>query len=426
MYKKLDPGKIRDFLFVADIDDVLPHGEIRYWDTDGHNLSEFSGLAIGSSVAVKVTGEDEDEGKEVTFPEMMIGDLKLFDAADQSAWSGDLVIDFVHPWRFLLDPTPHAYEAMNNSELIKKVLSDQARGRDFPCPDENFSKTDDNGTYPRYKSGETDFSFIMEKVLPYCAVEQIPTHFFCDEHGDFWLKSFKELYKENPKIIIGPEPNRLPEKSVSDQIAKSKEANGIDDGLVYSAGKVMLQIGAQEMIPELYPSFITENANSGGTAAAKKKAGNMLKKNTDGKTFGAYFPISNMMMAQSAGTSMKVVMNRSLVDGFMLMFAGSSKIDSMFRIAVSLPFVGDVLHIGETIDLILPWVEYQEEGEMKAVGAYVHWLTGKWLVTRAEHSLMTGQAAKFTTTLYLARPTFVGSESTTSLINMPMLMEVPG
>jgi hypothetical protein len=420
LYKKLDPGKIRDFCFISDIFEVLPHGFIRYWDTDGHTLAEYPGLSVGSSVTMKVTGEAQDEGTVVDFPEMMVGDLKLNDAADTSVFSGDLQIEFVHPWVLLRDPTPHAYEAMNNADLIKKILKDQARGREWPVDDAKFIKTDDDGTYPRYKSAETDYDFLIEKVLPYTAASQMPVHLYCDDGGDFWLRTLKELYKENPKVILGPKPEDFGLESISRQMEKSLKDNGIDEKDTYSINKAFLQVGSKEIDEEIYPSFVTENTNSGGTLTAKKKIGTYLKKNTDGKQFGGYLPVSNLLMSQTAGTKVKLVQNRSLVDSLMLMFAGSDKIDQMFRIAVSTDFLGGKVKIGDTVDVILPEVVYGD-GELKPAGKYSHWLTGKWLVMRTEHSLMTGSMAKFVTNLYLARPTFVGNEKTTSLVNIPML-----
>ena len=423
MYKKLDPGKIRDFCLISDIHDILPRGFLHYWDTDGKFLAEFAGISQGSTVSIKVTGEDDDEDTEVEFLEMAVQDVTLEDSADSSTLSGNLIISFVHPWMFLMDTSCHAYEALNGTDLIKKVLADGNRGREWPVKDENFSKTDDNGSYSRYKD-EGDLDFLVEKVLPYCSIDQRPAHLYCDEFGDFWLKSFTDLYRENPKVILGPKPEDMALQSVGKQVEKSMKDNGIDEKDVYSMDKIGILIAGEEMIPELYPSFTVENANSGGTASAGKLPGNMLRSNQDGKTFGGYLPYSGMMMSQSTGTSMKIVQNRSLVDSFILLFAAASKLDYSFRMIVELNFLADRIRVGNTVDLILPEVVYSDEGEMKAPGKYLHWITGKWLVTRTEHAVKTGQQTMLTTNLHLARPAFTGREKDTSLVNIPMLLEV--
>jgi hypothetical protein len=203
---------------------------------------------------------------------------------------------------------------------------------------------------------------------------------------------------------------------------KSLKDNGISENDVYSISKAFLQIGSTEISSEIYPSFVTENTNSGGTMSAKKKIGTHLKKNTDGKQFGGYLPISNLLMSQTSGTKVKLVQNRSIVDGLMLFFAGADRIDQMFRIAVSTDFLGGKVKVGQTVDLILPKVVYEVAGELKPQGEYIHWLSGKWLVMRTEHSLKSGKQAEFVTNLYLARPNFVGNEKTTSLVNVPMLV----
>ena len=423
MYKKLDPGKIRDFCFVSDIEEILPHGFIRFWDTDGKTFSEFGGLAMGSQVNVKISGEGDDEGTEVEFPDMMVGDVKLYEPADTSIWSGDIVIDFVHPWKFMNNMDQHAYEAMNGTELVKKVLIDQARGRPWPLVETDFEKkSDDDGSYSRYKPGD-DYHFLLESVLPYCSFNQMPAYMFCRHDGKFRFSSFNQLYKENSKIILGPKNEDFGLKDVGQQIEASMKANGIEASDVYSIESGSAQIGSPEVVREIYPGFIAENANSGGTVTAYKKPGNKLKDNKDSGSFGAYLPISSLMMSQSGGTVSKMISNRSLVDSLICMFASSKVLDYSFRLMVQLPFVGHKVMIGDTVDLVLPKVHYEEGGELKSPGSYVHWLSGRWLVMKTEHTVKTGQQTKLTSNLWLARPSFVGKEKDTSIINVPMLYE---
>jgi hypothetical protein len=425
MSRQLDIGRLVDFKVIADVYEVIPHGYFTYKDADGQFFSQFYGLSIGTPVDITVLSEPEDpNGKskeKFEYPTFYITEIKNNCSTDSGKFAGNITVYFSHPWQLLKDVKNHAYQPMNSTELIKKVLQDESRGEKFTINQANFTKTDDSGKYSRYKVNETDFDFLMNKVLPYSSINQNPAHLYCDEKGDWWLRSFKELFKENSKIILGPNPEDIALEDVGKSIEKARDA-GVANGAVYNTSNSQVLIGGKEIDDEIFPSFILENANSSGSATANKQPGNILKDH-NGPSFGNLLPIDSQLMIRTTGTKTKTVLNRSLLDAFTLLFAGSDILDHMFRVAILTDFSGSDANLGNTAEVIVPKVLY-DDGGVKEKGKYDSWLSGKWLITRIEHGVDTENTRKLTSRLFLSRPSFVGNEKKTSIVDIAQLFEV--
>ena len=419
--KKLEPGMISDFKLWYDIYDMIPSGYVVYKDNNGKFLSEYYGLNVGSTIDIKLMTEDESEKME--FKTMYVTSVETTSSSDPGRFAGDVTIHFSHPWAVMKDVKPHAYEADNSTEIIKKVLRDDGRGESFEVKDDNFMKTDDPGKYPRYKGGESDQEFLVNKVLPYCAVKEQPVHLFVNEKGEFWFKTFKELFKENSKILIGPKQEDMGLKTTADQMDKVKGDNGIDNDNVYSSNGAFFKVADPFIVSQIMPNFIVENANSGTLMTGSKILENVLKKHA-GENFGNYMPLDKFLSSRTGATMTKVIRNRSILDSFFLLFQSSAITDNTFRLGIDLEFTGDVAPIGSTASVVVPKVEYGD-GESKPKGKYVHWASGKWIITRAEYALDKEQQFRLRTRLFLSRATFVGNTDTTSLLNLDRMYEVP-
>jgi hypothetical protein len=419
-WRELDVGKIEDFHIIADLWQIYPHGWISVKDADGKIWSEFEGLAIGTPILIEIVSEPEDptgESKEkIAFPQFFVTKVQLNADTDSSTYAGIIKIYFSHPWELMKDVTNHAYEQMNGTELIKKVLRDETRGFTFEINDTNFDKTDDPGKTSRFKTNETDFDFLMNKVLPYCTIDQSPAHLYCDEFGIWWLKSFKKLFKENGKIVIGPKEADLSLQDVAEQIQKNIDNFGIDSTDLVSVIDSSLLIGGREITNEFYPAFIIENASSGLSVSGGKRPGNKLKER-NGQSFGNLLPIDTGLMMKTTGTRTKLVMNRALLDAVTTMFSGSDILDNTIRLRIGTYFVGQKCNLGNTVEVVVPKVVY-EDGQNKEKGKYLNWVAGKWLVTRIEHYIGETNKQDLLSILYLSRPSFVGSEKTTSLLRV--------
>jgi hypothetical protein len=420
MASKLDHGKLNDFRVFGDMYEIIPHGYFVIKDGDGHMFSEFNGFAVGTPVDIKITSDDEKETFQ--YPTFYITQVENNCSADSSTFAGDIKVSFSHPWALLKDVTNHAYEAMNGSDLVKKVLEDEHRGEKFTVNSKNFKKTDDSGKYARYKVNETDYDFLINKVIPYCSIDQNPAHLFCNEKGDWYLNSMRELFKENSKIVIGPKPEDVALKDVGDAIGKLFDSIGIGQKELFNTSMSAVQISDPVINAEIYPSFILENANSGGSAVANKQPGNILKPHS-GKSFGNILPIDAQLMSRTTGTKTKTIINRSLVDAFTVMFAGADVLDHMIRVVIETDFVGQFANAGSTVDVVLPKVVYDDSGN-KEKGKYDSWISGKWMVVRIEHGVAEGNARQFNSKLYLCRPSFVGNEKTTSILDLSSFYEV--
>jgi hypothetical protein len=420
----IDMGKISEFEMISDIRERLPHGVVKFNDQGGKIFAEFDGMAVGSTVDITLMSEpegDSDEPKEkLEYPTYYVTQVDDDGMDDPGALSGEVAVHFSHPWTIFRDATVHAYKPMNSAELIKKILKDDSRGIPFTVTDKNFSKTDDQGSVSRYKAGETDYEFILNKVLPYCASAQRPVHFFCDDKGVFWLKSFSELYKEKPTLIIAPPPNNT---EAASEIDKKVTQHGLKPERVFMRDSAFVRVGGERIIEEMMPSFIAENVNNGTTFGGMKRPGNALSGHS-GESFGNFLPIDLSALVRTKGTTSKVVNNRSIVDTTSLFFAGSKIIDEAFCIGFDCDFVGMETKVGDTVDVIFPKIVYPEGDESKEKGNLVSWLSGKWLILRLEHHLDPERPKRILSRIYASRPSFVGHEKTTSINMIKRFFEV--
>jgi hypothetical protein len=405
------------FHLYSSINEGLPYGYFKIFDREGTTFSKFENIQTGAECFIEIVSV-QNGNPVVEFPLFYVLKVENKMETNIGKIAGYIKVWFGHLWFLLKDTTNHMYKPMNNGKLIKKVLENKDRGVEFKI-DENkhFSATDDKGLISRYKICETDWDFIQNKIIPYTTIKQLPAHFFCDEMGTFYLKSFKDLYSENSKYLFKPDMEQANRKDVSEKIAKIIRNNGINEQLGHGTIKE-LEVNINNVIlnKELYPSFYLENNTTGKFIKGGKKIANKAK-NKDGDLL----PLEDATMGKITGSSVKVINNRQLADAMNLIFQTGKYIDTMFSVTITSQFCGHQYHIGDNIEIFVVPLYNIDEKKFKD-----HWLSGKWLVSKIEHFSDEDDFRTMMTKTTVIRPAFVGKPDNMTL-SMPTLMyKVPG
>lgn len=401
------------FKIFASIKNGLPYGYIDIKDRNGSIFAEFDNLQIGTSINLELIDPINTDNifKYNTFYILQLeNDFSL----EVTQYAGIIRIWFGHPWFLYKDPKNHAYKPTNSAELIKKILTNKDRGLSFDINNANFDKTDDSGVN-RFKIGETDWDFIQNKILPYISIEQLPAHFYCNELNQFYLKSFKTMYKENSKVVFVQKEEALGQDNITKEISAICDKNNIDKkNGAFPISEASIIIGKEEIISELFTNFYFENLNDSSFLNGKKKLGNKLSKRS-GESFGNILPIDANYIHSVAGTSVKIIHNRTIIDTLSFLFETSKIADEMISLTIDTPFTGDIITIGQPAELFVSKIMLDKKRSS--------WMNGKWLVTEVEHYSIEDESSKLRTKSTLIRPSFIGNEKTSTLAKIPLLYE---
>jgi hypothetical protein len=414
---RLQDDEFAGFHLFSSIKEGLPYGYFLIFDRDGSWFSKFENIQIGAECFIEIISVNSNKTV-MEFPLFYV--LKVENNAENNLGkiAGAIRVWFGHQWFLLKDTKNHVYKPTNNGKLIKKILENKDRGFEIKIDEgKDFSETDDKGIISRYKICETDWDFIQNKIIPYTSIKQMPAHFFADELGNFYLKSFKDLYAENSKFVFIPDPEQSGRKDVAEAIAKLLDKNGIDKQSGHAAIKeITIEVNNPEINKEFYPSFYLENNVTGKFIKGGKKISNKAKASD-----GDLLPLDDAYMGKLTGSSVKVIHNRQLSDAMNLIFQTGKFIDWMFTITITSLFVGHKLHVGDNAEIYITPIYIADESKFKE-----HWMTGKWLVAGLEHYSAEDDIRTFMSKTTLIRPAFVGKPDKLTL-KMPTLMfKVPG
>ena len=397
---------IRGLRIKSSIEDGLPFGFIEINDSDGLLLAQFNNLQVGALVDVVLLNPETGE-KGLKFPPFYILQLEGDNSITPNIFAGNFKIWFGHPWFLYKDIKNHAYKPGNNAEIIKKILRSEDRGIAFEVDNKNFDVTDDASSR-RFKVGETDWDFIQNKIIPFTTSDLQPVHFFCSDAGDFYLKSFKNMYSKNPKALILPADGSITEAASVEEANTICKNFNIKPNAIFSVIKADYTIGGHDLTQNFYPSFAFEDVRNNTQITGRKTIKNMLQKRSGG-SFGNILPVDKYFMLKVAGTSTNVLRNRQLDDSLYFIYNLGKKLDTFFKLEVFTKFAGDVLSIGDCAEIFLEKVLIQ--GVWKK-----HWMSGKWLVYELDHFTDPEKKSnQLWTRMILIRPTFVGNDGTTTL-----------
>jgi len=403
MVTEIPVDRYDGFFIKSSIEEGLPYGWVKILDPEGVTLAQFENLQIGADINLKLTDTQNDLNI-FDFPQFKVLYIEDDCELNYSMFAGSITIWFGHPWFLYKDIKNHAYKPMDASELIKKILTDRSRGMRFTVKDENFDVCDET-EIGSFKICESDWDFIHNKILPYTSINQLPVHFFCNHDNQFFLRSFENMFKQNPKALLMPA-----EELIADEDNAKNMKSIIDNNNLFSTFQInaaWIKIGNEKIIKELYPSFYFENlVNNSFVNGNKKPANKLMERN--GALFGNILPLDKKFMDFNEGTSVKVIHNRPLISSMILLFQTSKIIDNMFEITVSTNFTGEALSIGDTVHIYVPI--FQIENEKKK-----SWINGKWMIKQLDFMSSDNDRCMIITQMTLMRPSFVGDTQDTTL-----------
>jgi hypothetical protein len=421
---ELDVADMGGIYLYHNLFEGLPHGYFDYNDRSGLYIHEYENFQFGSPVNIKLVNV-QDEKDYLTYPTFYILRVEDDFAKDPAKLAGTIRIWFGHPWFVFKDNKNHAYNPMNHGKLIKKILEDESRGVKFEINNDQWKETDDSGKYPRYKTAETDYDFIHNKVLPYTIVGQLPSLFFCSLHKKKEEKQFNfkfnltnnpNLYSQTPKILLAPTQEALAEDVNAREVKKILDKNNMLGSDIFTIQTAQLKVFDEELIKNISPSIYVEGKTH--TKLGSKLKNRIAKKS--GSEFGNFLPFDILYMEKLSSTSTNLIKNRRLMDALSLILGMGKELDSIFTLKLKTNFCGDKVTIGDTAYFYVPPIEFKEEKK-------ISWMTGKWVINGIEsftNAAESGSQYQLFSILYLTRPSFVGNLNSTSLGMHQTLYEV--
>jgi hypothetical protein len=423
---EVDPEDFMGIHFYESLNDGLPYGYFTINDKTSLYIHKFENIQIGAKVDL-ILENPQDAKETLTYPTFYILKIENDFSLDPFKLAGTLRVWFGHPWFLFKDDTNHAYNPMNNGKLIKKILEDKRRGLKFEINKDLFKDTDDSGKFSRYKTSESDWDFIKNKLLPFTTIQQLPPLFFCSllkkkeetkYKFAFNLGTSADLFKQNPKILITPSQEAISEPPNYKEIGEVCSKNNIDpENDIYYYQGIQLKILNEKDIKLLYPRVYTEDLKRNKFLILGSQAKNNLAKKS-GSTFGNLLPLDVLFMNLTKGSSVSLIKNRRLIDSLSLILSSTKNLDTMFSIIVDTNFCGDKITIGDTIELFIPFVKLDEKDK-------IPWMRGKWIVYGIENftDSSSGDKYKVSSKIYLNRPSFIGNLNDTTLSMYQMLYE---
>lgn len=390
----------------------LPYGYVDLKDIEGTLWSEFNSLALGAKVDIAIVNTSAsttpmllENGDRIKLPTFYL--LNDFNdcAFDPNGFQGTVRIYFGHPWFLFKDVKSHVYKG-NISKIIQDILKDKSRGMSFDYDKQDFGKTDDNGKLAKYKFGETDWTFIQDKLLPYAVVNEQPAYFFTTELGRFKLNSLKGLYKQTPKIVLTKNEEDLSHQDI-EKLTEKMKTYGLmvgEDNYPYSNPKCW--IGNDRSASEIYQFNNLEYVQRDAFVSMYQRPSNNLTTSKRPDSIAGIMPIDKQFVRKSYGTSINTVRHRMFSDGARLIQNNTKNIDCLFNVEVETFFVGNKANLGDTVHLMTN---------------SNHWMDGKWVITEIEHFSEETSSTTLKTRMVMSRSSFIGSVNNTSLL-MPGTM----
>ncbi len=203
---------VESFDFVVDEFSHLPRCVIRFRDFGEKRIAGMMGLGIGAPLTFNIV-EADVANKKYKVGKMQSGltnleltplSISKIHSSGDAGNLGHVELLLEHPWKMFMDFSSHAYAGEANSEIIRKLVENaEGRGFDFEDIDSNmFFSSDEDGSIPRYKCGEGDYDFILNRVLPYTTINKYPAEFWVDELNRVHLDTYKNMYQSDPKAVI--------------------------------------------------------------------------------------------------------------------------------------------------------------------------------------------------------------------------------
>lgn len=388
---KIDYNFIDNLHIFSDMLTALPFGYFNISDTEGSFYSEFEQIQIGASLKF-ITIADDETLNDIEFKDYVVLGIDQ-NNGPSNYLGGKITIYFGHKLFLYSDNKNHAYPVMSKDKLVKKVLEDKSRG--FKITLKESEETDEPIQHPFYKTCESDWEFLQNKIVPLSAHNDMPMHLFSDIAGNFYFKSFMSMYSKKATYMITPR-----------EIMDSNEDKMKFKILISSKNKLKWQgfdriessIGGNIYSNEALVKFFVDTLDKQDTASGTKWPVNIAEKASSPK-FNNYLPLDNYYM-QSDG-KVRLLRNKLLGDGLAELISKSRNIDFGISLYATMPLEKDLMLIGNTVEV------YIKNG---------HWANDKWLITGCD--IFNQDTDKIMARLKLSRPTFTGDKNETTLKSM--------
>lgn len=401
----LPSTNIDTFEIVTSIEDILPKGVLTIDDQNGSLIQEFKGFEIGSQVNITTVGLLESD-TDIQFGPLV--NLTMAEDPDIITMRGKPELLLGHRWEIQKDHSAHIFKGLPNSDIIKKILSDETRGFTIPYQDSQFKSSDESGDIPRFKCGIDDYNFIVNRLLPYTTVNSKQTFFWIDEYGYARFDSFDNLMLESPKALLVPQNQH----EIADESEKLKSLlSSCNDNLVlYSSLRV--KVGDENVSSLIKPlkskAYIEGNTLLGTTLKGIIKP-SMKVAEDSGNLIASKLPMFAWDF-NDINTDLKLFMNRNVADSSSYAINSTRQFVNMFRVNLTTFYCGDTLKTGDTVYLYVRNSNHEDSEK-------TYWLADKWLVYKTRHYWAKEQRNMYSN-LVLVRPTFYVAKKYTNMPNL--------
>ena len=373
--QRLSPQMIDSFKITVSMKSLLPIGEMVINDSGGNFLAALQ-ARIGSILTVSLyeplTSSDGSEPtlstavasktRPIDMTQLVVCDVKASNSAAQDTMGGKVTLSLAHPWALFKDFSNHAYAPTSISNVIWTVVASKVRGYDIPIG--VIEQTDDTARTPRYKCGLSDDEFIQQILLPFAASSARPMYSFVDDVGKYNLRTFEDIYSEEP--IVAFVPNLMTWTQISDAYMSKNPT--IKDTANYD--ELLLDIGGgniRQMLASLSPKVFFEDTVSGSI-----KSGILRKTFTvNGKN---YLPVNKALMDLGPISAGYMYQFRTMEDAVSLMYSSTRDLNELTSVGVRATFLGTEAPIGSSANLCVLATDTETKSAM-------HWMTGKFVVT---------------------------------------------
>ena len=387
---------IEKFVICNSLENGLPFGYMDVVDNDSILLSKFENLQIGASVDIKASydeGTVSDTVKDLKIEDWVILRVQSI-GNNRNSKSSTLRVYFGSKMFLYNDNTNHCFEPMTNDLLVRQILKDKTRGCEFRLV---YADAPDNTPIKRYKIQESDWEFLKNKVEAFSSYKKTPMYLYSDLNSNFYFKSIATMFNENPSTMLYYSPDNKEDSDAYDAFTNMYKTDEIGMPLSFD-----IDIGNRQAVSELSRQFIIFDNQTNMTFSGVK--GPTSKIENDGSALAKYYPIDYAFSQVSDGSSIASINNHQLEDAYNMLNRSLKDFDRMFTLHIKTQFNSSLLNVGSCVAVFF------SKG---------HWAKGKWILL--QNKLVIDSNGNAFVDVEIARPTFSGSKSKTTLENFGAL-----
>lgn len=401
-------GQIKRTTLCNTLENGLCYGLIEFEDAKSEIFDSLDNIQVGARVDLKIVYDDDIsiDGTKKSDASSVSDDIKNFHVDDlvvlrimnkklKGESNSTTIIYFGHKLFLYKDLQNRAFPPISNEKLIANILDDASRGcffklKEFDVPDEEAIK--------RYKTLESDWEFMKNKVANNSSYKKTPMYLYSDLNNEFHFISIHSMMNSQPEIAIY-DTNVSNETEDEDAKAFNDlcQANSVEKTEIYMSCD--LDIGNKDAVAEMaaHMSYINSQIQMVKTTTVTPATVN----ENDASEFSKYYPIDyGFEMFSKTGAAYFTIDNHIFSDIFALKHSAFKDFDRMITISVDCLFNAEFMNIGKSI------LMFFRKG---------HWANGKWILFGVK--LVVGDNGQAVCRLTLGRPFLTGDKDNTTLKN---------